>query len=132
MNKKAYMKTLEVFIATMITFTFIIYIIPTDRAENNNLADSLLKNIEEDLEFRNCVIMEDTTCLNNKINISFYGAYEYDFLIFDDPLTEPDYLNTTSDKVYTYSRVFSGNYTNYNPKILKIYYWEFKEEKVIL
>jgi hypothetical protein len=126
LNKTAMMKTLEVFIAALITFTFVIVILPPKYDFKSDLSNSLLKNIEEDDEFRNCVISENSTCIREKVRTSLYGYYNYTYQIFDDPSDEP-FIILPERKINTFSIVIAGNFTEYDPKIFKMYYWINKD-----
>jgi hypothetical protein len=127
-SKKAMMKTVEVFLATMITFAFVLVILPPRYDYKEDLSNSLLMDIEKDVLFRQCVITENSTCLSGIIRNSLYGYYNFSYIIFDDPLDEPIVSALPDRKINTYTVIVSGNLTFYNPKIFKLYYWLNKDE----
>ena len=121
-DKKAFMKTVEVIIAVLVTFAFVISIIPETAVNRNTNPDNFLMGLENNMNFRSCVISEDSTCLDNIISTSIVGYYNYTYSIFDNYLDEPS-LNLPQKEINTYSVVVSGNHSLYNPKIFKLYYW---------
>jgi hypothetical protein len=123
-SKKAMMKTVEVFMAMMITFIFLMIILPSaSRNSNNDSYDNLFRNLEFDDLFRSCVLIEDETCIDSIIERSFYGYYQYDYEILDSISENSIVTNLPKKQVQIYSIVISGNYTSYNPKIFRLYYW---------
>ena len=122
-NKKGMMKLLEVFIAAIITFTFVLIIIPPKYEYSEDLSNSLLREIERDDIFRKCALDNNITCLDNIIRPSLFGKYSYNISIFDKTGESLDLDNVKADKINIFTTVISGNYTNYDPKVFKLYYW---------
>ncbi|MFP4112135.1 MAG: hypothetical protein ACLFPQ_00500 [Candidatus Woesearchaeota archaeon] len=120
------MKTVEVFIAAIITFTFVIIILPPKYNYDSDLSNSLLDNLDRDDVFRKCVIQENTSCIEQKLSESLLGFYNYTYAVVSDPLDQGN-LNLPDTKIDVYNVVISGNYTYYNPKIFKLYYWTIIE-----
>lgn len=123
MMKKGMMRTVEIFLAAMITFTFVLIILPPKYDYQEDLSNSLLQNIESDEDFRQCVIEEDSACISESIKRSLFGYYNFSYVIFDDPLDEPILSGLPNRKINTFSIVVSGNESYYNPKVFKLYYW---------
>ena len=126
-NKKAMMKTIEVIIAAMITFTFVLAILPSDKKYSLETTSSLLDNIENDKAFRNCILTEDNYCINQTIQKALYGYYTYDYELLDD-INQESTISLPETKVSIFSIIFSGNESYYNPKIFKLYYWINNED----
>lgn len=137
-DKKGFMKTVEVFIAAMITFTFVLIILPPNYDYRNDLSDSLLDNIEDDEDFRRCVIevMEQdkrcmsSDCIKKIIRNSLYGDYNYTCVLFDNPTDgpEPVFPESLADReIFSHSIVFSGNTTYHDPHVFKLFYWSNKD-----
>jgi hypothetical protein len=122
MGKKAMMKTIEAFIAAFLAFTFIIATLPANYEFRQDTSGLNLRGIEKDYAFRNCVIAENSVCINSKIRESIYGMYNYTYQIIDDPQEEPA-ITIPDGKVNVFSVAISGNYSHYDPKIFKLYYW---------
>ena len=116
------MKTVEVFIAAIITLTFVIIILPPKYNYRQDISNNVFNSLEKDPVFRRCVIFEDNTCLDEKIENSLFGYYNYTYDIYEQPAEEPPRTFSAED-VNTYTVVISGNRTSYNPKIFKLYYW---------
>ena len=120
MDRKAFMKTMEVFMAVLITFTFVIVFLPRDIPNADDQTHYLLSNIEHNRDFRNCVLIENASCINATIDDVLQGRFEYTYTIFD---TYEDNPTIRQDTIRTYMWFFSGNETLYAPKIFKLYYW---------
>ena len=112
---------MEAFLAIMIVFTFVIFFLPRDYRYPEDQSNFLLKNLEKNEDFRNCVLARNETCIENIIDELFEGRFFFDFTIYR--FAEPDMdLNLANVMVYTW--FFAGNSTIYDPTTFKLYYWD--------
>jgi hypothetical protein len=116
-SKKAYVHTIEAFIAFFITFIFVIYIISkgvSPKAEQPAL--NILDSLEQRDDFRDCVYAVNLTCAENII--SSYVPSTYNFKV---SIGAPEPFKGSKD-IYTETLFMVGNQTN-NYKIVYLYYW---------
>ncbi len=121
MNKKGFMKTVEVFIAILVTFTFILAVLPKQVPDINDQSIFRLKNIDEDDTFRNCVLRDDSACINTTLDELLEGRFLYEYEIYESG--KVSHLVVDENEVRTYSWFYAGNYTLYQPTIFKLFYW---------
>ena len=121
MNKNGFMKTVEVFIAVMITFTFLLVFLPSNVSVVEDQSLFRLQNLERNDKFRNCVLQRDYSCINTTIDVIFESRYNYDYLIYTRTESEKTFNETT---IRTYSWFYAGNQTSYDPTVFKLYYWD--------
>ena len=120
-NKKAYLRTLEVFLTFVATFIFVIYMMPT-YITGETPADSvnLLTGLADEL--REC---DNEICVKSVINDfdpDFAGKYNYEI---DMGFNSSSIINSLPRKdIYIDSVYMAGNATDYEPRIIKLYYWE--------
>lgn len=119
-SKKAFMKTVEVFIAAMITFTFVIVFIPRDVSVVDDQSSFRLRNLEVDDNFRNCIFASDYTCINSTLDLILGGRFLYDYEIYSN---QGEAKSIPGNNVHIYTWLYAGNYTIYDPTIFKLYYW---------
>jgi len=121
LDKKGYLRTMEVFLAFVATFIFVIYMMPSyisgdTPSESINLLTPLADNI------RNC---ENVSCIKEIINnfdSDFAGKYAYEI---DMGFNSSEIINNLPRKdIYIDSVYLTGNITDYNPRIIKLYYWK--------
>ena len=106
--------------AIMIVFSYVIFFLPRDYRSIENESNNLLNSIEHDDVFRLCVLTRDRECIDSIIDYRLGDVYSYQYSIYR--YVEPENeLNMTN--VYVYSWFFSGNGTNFDPTIFKLYYW---------
>jgi len=120
-NKKAYLRTLEVFFAFLATFIFVIYVVPTYvtggiPAESINLLTPLANDVR-DCNNESCV---ESIIIN--FDPDFARRYDYKINISSD--LNAIVTGLPRKNIYTDSVYISGNITNYEPKIIRLYYWE--------
>ncbi len=121
-GKKAYIRTLEAVIAIFIAFFFLTYIIPaqnvnTARFENLRIMDTL----KENENFRNCVIILNTTCINATIRQNLENRFDFTFNISEDPAVNIEISD--KERIFSEGIMIAGNSTSYSPKILRVFYW---------
>lgn len=123
-KKKAYLKTIEVVLAMVLTFSVILYIMPiTENTPDQDTKDILL-SISQNEEFRQSALSLDT-CAYKQANVSITN-------ILDERLRP--YLNYSicaqgnipvlpRKTVNVESLYLMGNITLKNNKIIRLYYW---------
>ena len=118
---KAYIRTLEMFIAIVITFIFLMFVIPKNmsRAEEKEL--HFLAKLEQESNFRNCVISSNISCINSSVSQLIPSRYDYT-LITDDKLNTPETLPLA--KIGADSIMIKGNMTNSTTKFVQVFYWK--------
>lgn len=117
------MRTLEAFIAILLTIIFLIIVFPKNPAALQNDVDfNMLTTLAQDDNFRGCIIEKNNSCVNTYIkeNIDF-GYYNYTFNISSD---SSNFARINKNNVFLKTYFFVGNETIYSPRILKLYYWK--------
>ena len=92
-NKKAYIKTLEAVFAIVIFLIFIsatlVFKQPSDLGKIPEdiklLQDTILNKIETEPELRECLVDNNTVCINQTINASMIKTKDYNFEICIKP-----------------------------------------------
>jgi hypothetical protein len=120
-GKTAFMKTMEAFLAILIVFTFLLVFLPRDVRYTDDQSSYLLKNLERNDEFRNCVLVQNDTCISTVIDTLFEGRYLFEYSIYKKVEPEQSF-NASSIRAYQW--FFSGNHTHDDSYIFKLYYWE--------
>ena len=126
-NKIGFMKTVEVFMAIIILFTFLIFLVPRDSRSQDSQSLFRLQNLERDDVFRDCVISRNSTCINETLNAVFQGAYLYDYVLYEfaEPLVMMDHSN-----VNLYTWFFAGTRKEFRPIHFRLFYWDNDFEDV--
>jgi len=121
-DKKAFVRTLEVFIAVVVTFIFINFVIPLRTATDVTASSThILEVLEQNDDFRDCVVEYNITCINNSIDYYLPDAYSFTFNVSDDPnIGVPD---LPRKEVLVDSIFVAGNISAYTPRIVRVYYW---------
>ena len=122
MVKKAFIRTLEVLVAIVITFIFVIYIIPKNIPDQSKQEElQLLAKLSQNPDFRTCAINEDQACIKTFIDANIPKKYDYKISISKNPNDSPPELPLK--QTFTDSLLISGTIEDYNPIIIKLYYW---------
>ncbi|MBU0758194.1 MAG: hypothetical protein KKF44_09055 [Nanoarchaeota archaeon] len=125
LSKKAYLKTVEVMIAIVFAFTFLLYFLPKFAGvQNVEKSENVLKHLEHDNVFRDFVI-SNTGCINKTDNSSVISqieeylpdVYDYRFCINDRIYDLPP------KKVLIDTVFIAGNLSDYSPSVVRLYYW---------
>ncbi|MBC8444205.1 hypothetical protein H8D83_01330 [Candidatus Woesearchaeota archaeon] len=120
MVKKANIRTLESFLAFILTFVFIAIISTQFYPSGLDFQKtSVLKNLEQNSMFRNCALINDLNCLNSifiETNPNFPNRYNY-------TLSIGSVFNLPKKHIFVDSIFIASNLTTYNPVIVKLYYW---------
>lgn len=119
-SKKGFMRTLEVVIAVLLTFSFSIFLIPhtsdSFQQEGINLA------ITDNTQLRSCVLSRNVSCASDILETKIPSSYDYRVLISDT------YASSASDlpnkDIFRFGYFYSANTTYYNPSFLTVLYWQ--------
>lgn len=117
-NKKGFMKTLEVVIAVLITFIFVIFIIPQSELGVKDKKKAILEELHSDPSFRSCALVRNTDCIIDAINDVLPATYDFKVLITSRPDEAIDDLPRKELYVDTF---FFAEVDQ--PTIVKVYYW---------
>ncbi|MFH1409922.1 MAG: hypothetical protein ABIH34_08495 [Nanoarchaeota archaeon] len=121
-NKKGFMRTLEAFIAVILTLTAVTFLVPSQTpASTERTYAPVLSTLLQDEGFRGCALQENVTCLNASISPLVLSSREYLINITEDASTIP--VGLPGGRIDTETLFFSGNETNYLPKIVRLYTW---------
>lgn len=123
MVKTAYMKTIEMLFVIVISTIFLIVILPRQESLNRAELKEVIINLEHNDYFRNFV-SDNTGCFNstnqtvsNLIRTYLSDVYDYTLCIGVFPSSVPN------KDIFVESLFFSGNYTETQNKIIRLYYW---------
>ena len=126
-NKKAYMKTVEVMISIAIVLVVLSIALKHNYYSNDYQKRNILQSLKNDLNLRACVITYDNNCTSSIIASSLGPGYNYTFqLVKPTSLSVANPPKLPPKTVFVDSYYFSGNLTNNNDMILKLYYWRNK------
>jgi hypothetical protein len=116
-NKKAYMRTLEAFIAFFITFIFVVFIVLKGiGAESSKIQLEILPALEQRDDFRECIYAGNITCAEDIIGPFVPTAYN-----FKVSIGTPEPFKGAKD-IYTETVFIASNQTN-DYRIVFLYYW---------
>lgn len=144
-NKKAFLRTMEVVFAIVIVVGFLLIMIPSmQNRQVQNLADrGFLEQFRYDLEFQQCVLEPTADCFNETIGDSMKG-FDHVIIVTDNVYelvesasqdsfiygnVDGEYVDVNSSIEFPKKRVFSesfmvaGNETLYDPVTVRIFYW---------
>ena len=122
MNKSGIFRTIEAFIAIFITFGFLIVFLPQQRDQSQHAAPrNPLEPLGDNLQFRTCIILQNTTCINQSIGKNVPDTYSYVFNLSDNPNAVVNGL--PNKRVYSNSLFIAGNTTNATHWIVRLYLW---------
>lgn len=117
-GKKAYVRTIEAFAAFFITFIFILVLILHTQAVQPKIApQNVLSTLEFDETFRECVIANNFTCLDSKIQERL--SSRFDFTLKVDDLGALPY----QQKQIFVESLFLTTDTTEDYRIVKLHYW---------
>ena len=121
MNKKAYLRTLEVFIAFMMTFAFLIFIAGSRESATQPERPQLyiLQNFEQRPDFRSCVYTLNTTCIEEMLDTSIPTAYGFHVTVNDGTYEREE--NLFIDTLYITGDTAKDQY------VVRLYYWKHHE-----
>ena len=120
MKKKGFVRTIEALIAIIMSFVFLVLIMPTDTQVSFKKDLGILAPFEDDEIFRGCVLQDKDGCLNDYIKDFMPAHLEHKILITND---SNENIELPEKRVFVESLMFAGNISEYSPKIVKIFYW---------
>lgn len=124
-GKKAYLKTLEAVIAIVLSFIFLIFLIPSKPDTQERRPDlDLINVLGQNPTFRTCVLIENYSCTNTTFEAYYPQViidYNYRFNISSDPKISG--IELPAANIHSESLVIAGNDTYINPKTVRLYYW---------
>ena len=121
MRKKAYMRTIEVAFAIILTFVVAYFVMPRSATPQEDARISILPVLEQKPEFRNCVIAPDFNCADTLLREFVPSNYDFAFDITENPNTP--HAGLPAKSINTESAYIAGNTSLYSPKIVRLYYW---------
>lgn len=121
-GKQAYLRTLEAVIAIFITFLFLLYIAP-ERSVSAAMEENLyvMPVLAKNLAFRNCVLIQNVSCINSTIDDNLPNQYNFLFNLSSDSTVAVRGL--PAKRVFADAAYIVGNSTLYKPLIVRLYYW---------
>ncbi len=121
-GKKGILRTLEVVFAIMISFIFLLYVMPQQTFKQEE-KPSIIPYLLNDYEFRNAVSSNNITKMNERISQRMNILYpDYNFTVSIS--SDPNYiLNLNHKTVYSESLFIIGNITSERNHVVRIYYW---------
>ena len=81
MDRKGFVKTIEVLIAIVMSFIFLVLIMPADQSYAYKKTLGILPAFEDNQQFRGCVLDENEGCLADLIGPQVPPYLEYKILI---------------------------------------------------
>lgn len=121
MVKQGYVRTVEAMIAILITFIFATVALQENTTGVDIEPTNPLANLNENDDFRACVIERETICIESYLTNNLGGGYSYTYNISSDPDVVVRGLPDT--RVFSDSLYIVGNITYNDPIILRLYYW---------
>jgi len=120
--KEGIFKTLEMFIAAFITFLFLFVFIPQQRAQSTpEIRANALSGLRGNEGFRNCVVQQNLTCINESVSQVLEDNYDYKVSLTNNPNSVVGGL--PQKRVYASSIFLAGNTTNATNTVVRLYYW---------
>ena len=120
-NRRAFMKTVEAFMAIMLAFTFVIFFMPTEVRTIDDQSVFRLQHLEHDDVFRQCVLDRDEECIDDTMDRIFENRYAFDYVIYE--FSEPEVI-IEEEVINVYSWFFAGTREEFKPMHFKLFYWD--------
>ena len=116
-NKRAYLRTLEAFLAFFITFIFVVFIVMKGiGAKPPKTQLDILPALEQRDDFRSCIYAGNASCAEGLVDPYIPAAYEFKISI-----DTPEPFKGAKD-IYTETVFIASNQTN-DYKVVYLYYW---------
>ena len=120
LNKKSYMRTIEALIAILIIFIFLIFTTQRSNVEKKSVRLDILSQFEDDINFRDCVLDNNLSCVDNNIKPYIPKIYKYKI----DILNETNVIDVNvNEKDVIQESLFLFDNTTGGKKIVRLYYW---------
>ena len=122
-NKKAYLHTLEAAIAAVLTFAVIFVLMPRIYPVQEVPKQEVLASLQYNENFRECAIERNFSCVNQTIFENLPQMYKQKYVV--NLTNDANYIPALpNDKeVKTESIYIAGSMTDYDPIIVKLFYW---------
>ena len=131
-KKKAFIRTLEAIIAIVITFIFLVAILPLRetgitteekiKVLGNLIDDKTFRTGVFELEFNRCFTEQDQEWINNYVRNYLADGYEYRFCIYNH-LRYPLIEDLPDKEVIVDSVFITKDLSDYERRIVRFYYW---------
>ncbi len=118
MRKKAYLRTLEMALAALLTFIFVSYVIPRAATVPEEKKIQIVSILAQNDDFKNCIVSDDFDCIEEMLNEFVPEQYEFVYDISESPFTIRG--NLPKKRIFIDSFFFSGNSTIYKPMMIKV------------
>lgn len=125
MRKKAYLRTLEMAVAALLTFIFVSYVIPKAPTVPEEKKAQIVSVLAQNDDFKNCIVSDNFDCIEKMLDEFMPEQYEFVYDLSESPFTIRAGL--PKKRIFVDSFFFSGNSSVYKPRMIKVYYWR-KEE----
>ncbi len=120
MVKQAFVKTMEAFIAIVLTYLFLLILVPRDLDQNVQGSANILRGFEQDPVFRACALGDNESCVRSYVDGQLADYFTFIVLLTDDSDAVP---SLPRKQVQRESLFLAGNMTAYDPVIVKLFYW---------
>ncbi|MCP3686594.1 MAG: hypothetical protein GY861_28480 [bacterium] len=120
-GKKGYLRTIEAVIAVMMTFVLLTFFLPQSDPSDSPENFHILATLGKSADFRSCVVLMNTSCINQSIDERLEDSYAYLFNISED--VNVDVAGLPSKRVYSDSVLVAGNTTDRETKVVRLFYW---------
>jgi len=124
MVKKAYMKTIEMLLVIVLSSIFLLVVVPKQASVERTENPSYLISLEKNSQFRDfvnanngCYDSNQGAVINRLVVDYLPDEYDYTICIGRKASSLPQ-KNLFVDTLFV-----SGNYTNINYKVVRLYYW---------
>jgi len=131
-NKKGLIRILEAFVSVMIVFTVLLVVLArqpqfkqTTEEELTTIQRHVLEQVSQDPDLRDQVLSNNKEGVNDIIGGIMPQGYSYDVAICDlGESCSSEVVAYVEDEVFVEEAVISANLQEYDPTILKLFFWE--------
>lgn len=122
-NKKGFLKTVEAALAVALTLGILLVIMPHASSPEQSQKENILASLQYNDGFRNCAIAENLSCVNQTVFGNLPSMYKESYAVnlTKDANFIPELPGNKAVKVE--AAFIAGNLTDYNPIIVKLFYW---------
>jgi len=128
-NRKAWLRILEAFLAVIIVLSAVLTIIAKQKPKTDISEEvyekqrQVLDIISKNNDLRNDILMQDNTRINNIISNLIPGNWNYSTNICNISLICHNPKQVHETEVYTTEIIITSNLTKYAPKKLRFFVW---------
>lgn len=116
-NKKGYMKTVEAIIGIVLVLVVLSFVLSQNTFKHNDPDLDVLFKLQDSQQFRNCVADRNTTCATELISHEIPDKYNFKVQLDNEKPSLP------STDVFVEQYYMAGTISNYDPTVIKLYYW---------